>query len=150
MGQVTQILWGNSPTYLLAVPLPDDSANPWSPVTFTLGFAAMLHRTPLFLTCSSIHFAAAISAFAWSFSASSDAFDGREVSWLGRHIASAAVEVLWFPVPALAQAARSIGYHPSPLTQWLLLLANSALWGLVVALLITRLWPAARRALQQK
>lgn len=92
--------------------------------------------------CATLHFVAALAAFAWSFSVSSDAFDGRPVSALGRLVAGRLTEVLWFPMMPLVDQAATLGFRPAPGLQWLLLGANSALWGLVAALLVQ--WARAR------
>ena len=109
-----------------------------------LGFEDMRRRLPIFFACTAVHFILAMAIFAWSYSVSSDAFDGRAVSWLGRYFAPAATSVLWFPVLPLSEIAGTRGFTPSPLVQWAFLVFNSALWGLIAMLVHGRLRSGAQ------
>ena len=103
-------------------------------------------RFPLAVACSTIHFVCATAFFAWSSSsATSDALEGRAVSWLGLHVAPVATKVLWFPASPLAGWLGTLGYHLPPVGQWAFLFANSALWGVLAAVLLRRIASADRR-----
>ncbi len=91
----------------------------------------------LFAICTGAHFAAAIVAFAWSFSVTSNAFDGRPIGAISRHLAGPLADTLGFPLLAVMDKTAIVGVTFSPVLQWLLLLGNSAIWGMAVSLIIT-------------
>jgi hypothetical protein len=93
----------------------------------------------LFAICATVHFAAAVSAFAWSYSVTSLAFDGRPTGAIGRHLAGPLATALWFPILPIMETAAANGFRPSPVIQWLLLAGNSAVWGFAATLVISRL-----------
>lgn len=52
-------------------------------------------------------------------------------------IIDGAVNILWFPYLTVAQA---MGHHGGRSAQWLLLAANSLLWGLVLYVFLAAFW----------
>lgn len=82
---------------------------------------------------SALHLALSVMVFLWSLSASSDAFDGRRVSWLAQHVAGPLTTALWFPAVPVMDLARSHGLQAPPALQWLVLVCNSLLWGALLA-----------------
>ena len=90
----------------------------------------------LFAICTGAHFAAAIVAFAWSFSVASNAFDGRPIGAIGRHLAGPLADTLGFPILTVIEKTATVGVTLSPVLQWLLLVGNSAIWGMAVSLII--------------
>jgi hypothetical protein len=79
-----------------------------------------------------LHAAASGAAFLWHYTVSSARFDGHAVSPLALVASSAAEKVLWFPLAKpLLGAVRLPG-----LLGWLPVVLNSALWVVLLALLM--------------
>lgn len=80
------------------------------------------------------HFISSVLAMLWSFTTSSDHFDGRHVSWLARNLSRPTFEILWFPLSRFEFPPRVLpglwGYLPTVL--------NSALWTAIVVLVLRR------------
>ena len=93
-----------------------------------------------FVGITASHFVASVAALLWSFGTSSAQFDGRPVSWLSSHFAAPLTEVLWFPLATGAQALKSPFILEHQAAQYLVILANSFLWGTVLVLAGTRIF----------
>lgn len=85
----------------------------------------------LFLTFTLMHFVASVSAFLWSYRVSSDAFDGRQLSWFSRNLAQPLSDLLWLPIVSMHRWSTLDG-----LWGYLPIIANSLLWGLALVLII--------------
>lgn len=105
----------------------------------------MLRWRHLLLLCTVAHFTVALGIFLWSYGVSSDAFEGKSVSWLERHLVSPLAELLWFPANFFFAQERVAGLRLPPLGQWAVLVANSMLWGALLAALIRRIYSPAKR-----
>lgn len=92
----------------------------------------MLTRSVAYAGLVLLHCGASVAAFLWHYMVSSSQFDGHVVSPLVVVLSSAAEKALWFPL-----AKPLLGAVPLPgLLGWLPVLLNSALWGVLFALLM--------------
>lgn len=107
----------------------------------------MPRRLFLFAICTTAHFVAAVSAFIWSYSVNSVAFDGKPMGWIGRHLAGPLANALSFPILPIIEKTALFGFYPTPLLQWLLIVGNSVVWGMAAGLIISYLatWNVHRR-----
>jgi hypothetical protein len=90
----------------------------------------MKHKLLVPLVLSAVHFAASVGALLWVYRVSSDAFDGRTITWFSRHLAGPLADILWFPLALLIRwivLPGAWGYVP--------MIANSLLWGTALTLL---------------
>ncbi|MEY4729624.1 MAG: hypothetical protein RL020_782 [Pseudomonadota bacterium] len=79
-----------------------------------------------------LHFILGFAAFLWSFSVTSDVFEGLEVSTVARSASGPLIEILWFPVNVLGHWIRLPG-----LWGWLPIMVNSLLWGIAITILLS-------------
>jgi hypothetical protein len=69
----------------------------------------------LFAIFTAGHFVAAVSAFAWTFSVSSKAFDGKPSGVISAHLAGPLADILWFPILPILETTASYGFKLSPM-----------------------------------
>jgi hypothetical protein len=94
-------------------------------------------RIAKILALAAAHFVVALIAFSVAFSSGMHRFDhGGEPTFI-EIFSDTAVNVLWFPFLTLA---RLTGIHGGGPAEWLLLSANSILWGTVLYFFLTALW----------
>lgn len=103
--------------------------------------SSMRQNTKFLLIAMPIHFLASFAAFLWSYTVTSNAFDGRQIAWLSAHLAHRLYAILWFPLEPI------IDLSHSSLWFYAVLIMNSLLWSasiLLIYRLLTRHLPRLR------
>jgi len=90
-----------------------------------LGSFARMKRFAYIFGLSAAHFLISFGAFWHSFGSSLGRFDTGEMPSVVDRISDVAVDVLWFPVAPIVERAHFTVHW----IEWLLLFANSLLWG---------------------
>ena len=96
-----------------------------------------MKATAKILALAASHFVAGLFAFGVTFSRTMHRFDHGGEATLIDTLSDAVVNILWFPFLPLARVTGIGGGGPA---EWLLLGANSILWGVFLYFLLAAFW----------